>query len=78
MRPKVERKARDKTRCARNIHANWKVKCGGKPVVRNGPRYICGIQLHVVLVIARQVHKVNSKPQLGCLDRFSATSEQVI
>jgi hypothetical protein len=40
--------------------------------------YVLGIELHVLLVVARQVHEVNFKLQPGFLKFDSATSDCVI
>lgn len=53
------------------------MESGREPVIHDWPRNILGIKLHVVPVIACQVHEVDTELEFGSLERVSATGNPV-
>lgn len=47
------------------------------PVVYDGNGYVVGIQLHVVLVVALQIHEVDPKLEMGFFEYIDTASDVV-
>lgn len=66
-----------KVRLVRNIVANRYVKTGRKPVIHCGAWYVPEIQLHVLLIVASQIHEMDTKFEFVIFENFSATSDPI-
>lgn len=74
---KLTDKAIYKIRHAHNTKANWQTKHNVTSVVYDGNGYVLGVQLHVVLVVAFQIHEVDSKLEMGFFEYIDTTSDVV-
>jgi hypothetical protein len=54
------------------------VKIGGALIVYGGSGKVLGIELHELLVVARQVQEVDAELQSGFLEFVSATGDMVL